>query len=126
MNNIDPPLTHLGFSQAQVTGKYLYKLLEEGQYEAIVIETSPFLRTMETAAAIAIELGVPEITVNYRCGEWMKQQIFPDGSPMKSITLSDLETNQISEKFLKSIQIDHKLNYKSELNHRYPESRLDV
>ena len=49
----DPPLTRLGVAQAHMTGKYLKTYLKSGKYDQIIIETSPFLRTMETAAGIA-------------------------------------------------------------------------
>jgi len=51
----------------------------QGNYEKIVIESSPLLRTLETAAAIAHELGVNEITTNYRVFEWLKKDFFPEG-----------------------------------------------
>ena len=55
-NPNDCPLTHLGVSQAHVTGKYLKEFLEKGNYDNIVMESSPLVRTLETAAAIAHEL----------------------------------------------------------------------
>ena len=81
----DCPLTHLGVSQAHITGQYLKKYLTQGNYEKIVIESSPLLRTLETAAAIAHELGICEITINYRVFEWMKEEFFPEGCPVDDI-----------------------------------------
>ena len=57
----DPPLTKLGVAQAHMTGIFLKDYLKEGNYDKIVIETSPFLRTLETAVGIAKEIGVSEI-----------------------------------------------------------------
>ena len=49
----DPPLTHAGEAQARMTGDYLKKILQDHGYEYIVIESSPWIRTLQTAAAIA-------------------------------------------------------------------------
>jgi len=64
-----------------VTGAWLKEYLRQGKYERVIIESSPLLRTLETAAAIAAELGVGEVTVNYRVFEWLKQEFFPEGCP---------------------------------------------
>ena len=57
-NMHDPPLTIHGVQQAVETGKMLAKLLAEKNLEMVVVESSPFLRSLETAAAVAKELGV--------------------------------------------------------------------
>ena len=87
-NPHDCPLTNLGVSQAHVTGQYLKEYLSRGGYSDIVLESSPLLRTLETAAAIAHELGIGEIRVNYRLFEWLKPEFFPDGCPVDSICLN--------------------------------------
>ena len=42
----DPPLTPLGIEQAKDQALYLKEYLEANEYTEVVIETSPFLRTM--------------------------------------------------------------------------------
>jgi len=41
-----------------MTGKFLSKYLKDNNYEMVVIESSPFVRSMQTAAAIAKEIGL--------------------------------------------------------------------
>ena len=69
-----------------MTGQYLKEYLRRGNYERVVIESSPLLRTLETAAAIAHELGVTEITVRYNWFEWLKDEFFPEGCPVEEMT----------------------------------------
>ena len=52
-------------------------LASEG-YTEIIIETSPFIRTMMTAANIAKELGHAKIRINYLLTELLADHIFED------------------------------------------------
>jgi broad specificity phosphatase PhoE len=54
-NKVDPPLTPNGIRQAEQTGRYLKEYFEEEglAFDKIIIESSPFLRTMMTASQIA-------------------------------------------------------------------------
>ena len=54
----DPPLTPLGVQQASETGKFFVEYLKTHKFDQVVIESSPFIRTMMTASAIARELGI--------------------------------------------------------------------
>ena len=81
-NIYDCPLTYLGVSQAHITGQYLKQYLARGNYQRIILESSPLLRTLETATAIAKELGVQEININYHVFEWLSEDIFPEGCPV--------------------------------------------
>ena len=53
----DPPLTPLGVQQAIETAQFMQKYLEENEYTEVIIESSPFLRSMQTAAELANVLG---------------------------------------------------------------------
>ena len=66
-NQDDPSLTDFGFEQAKLTGKYLREYFNEQglKFDKVIIETSPFIRTMQTASQIAKELNVPSITLNW-------------------------------------------------------------
>ena len=68
-NKVDPQLSPKGIEQAKATGRYLKKYFEDNQmtFDHFVIESSPFLRTLQTAAWIASELGsaCKQIHVNY-------------------------------------------------------------
>ena len=59
----DPPLSSLGIKQSHITGQYLKKWFEmnEMEFDKIIIESSPFIRTLQTANSIASELGVKQI-----------------------------------------------------------------
>ena len=54
-NPIDPPLTITGIKQAQATGHFLGKYFTDYamKFDTLVIQTSPFLRCIMTAAEIA-------------------------------------------------------------------------
>lgn len=52
----DAPLTNLGIQQAEYTGKVLSFMLQEYYINEVILESSPFLRTMMTASCIATQL----------------------------------------------------------------------
>ena len=66
--------------------------LTKGNYTKIVIESSPLLRTLETAVAIAKELQVNQITVKYQIFEWLKDEMFPDGSPVDTMLFTKTQS----------------------------------
>lgn len=63
MNEIDPPITVRGLTQAANTGKFLKKYFSDYdmKFDQVVIKTSPFIRTIMTATQIAKELGISKI-----------------------------------------------------------------
>ena len=75
-NPVDSPLTQLGISQAHICGQHQKAYLKEHGYSHIIIESSPFLRCLETAAAFAKELGITEITTCYRASEFLDDWTF--------------------------------------------------
>ena len=52
------------------------------------------VRTLETAAAIAHELSISEININYRIFEWLKMDFFPEGCPVDNIIFTQLESQE--------------------------------
>ena len=68
----DPGLTPLGINQAIETGIYLKEYLFKNKYDIILIESSPYLRCLQTAKEVANILDVKSIKMNYLAGEWMK------------------------------------------------------
>lgn len=78
----DPPLTPLGIEQAKDQALYLKEYLKANEYTDVVIESSPFLRTMQTAAVVAKELNVPRIKLNCLLAKWMR---------VKSRTVEELD-----------------------------------
>jgi len=91
----------------------LKQYLTKGGYQKIIIESSPLLRTLETAAAIAHELGVNEITTNYRVFEWLKDEFFPEGCPVDDMLFVKTKTAEEHKTFIAErlgypdLQINH-------------------
>ena len=55
---LDPPLTPQGIRQAEETGHFLNSFLAKNKYTDVVIESSPFLRTLQTASVTASILKI--------------------------------------------------------------------
>ena len=87
-NEFDPPLTELGIKQAQGTGKYLANYLKKNglSFDKVMVESSPFVRTLMTAGQIAPYLGVSEIQVNYQLSEALDTDCF-NSDPMPHLDL---------------------------------------
>ena len=84
----DPPLTPLGVQQAEETGRFFKEYMEKHPYlDRVKLETSPFMRTMQTAAGIARVLGTPKLELNYTYCEWMSSKLF-DEEQLHSLILS--------------------------------------
>lgn len=131
---LDTPLTPLGHEQARATGraikKLAYSLIEEKKSfiskPKFMIISSPFLRTIETAAGIAEtfdsdELYDKSIFVQYGCSEiltWYSYDVMPD------IQISKLTPSGFSEKYsipIKTNEFDEKLFTQV----KYPETEAD-
>ena len=57
-NEYDPPLTKVGVAQSIITGQYLKEYFEnEFHPTEIIIRSSPFIKSIMTACAIASQLG---------------------------------------------------------------------
>ena len=71
----DPPLTVNGLEQAKHTGRYLQRRIPELEkqfdikFDEIVVETSPWVRTLQTASQVAQVLGLESVEVNYLMSE---------------------------------------------------------
>ena len=116
----------MGVQQAHKCGQYLREYMKSNDYTCVILESSPFLRCMETAAAIAKEIGIDEINVNYRYSEWLKKKFFPYGSPIPGLIINNsLEADFIKE-WLQGIKISHNFDYAKELSARYPEYYEDA
>ena len=75
----DPPLTDKGIKQAYETGLALKKFLYEDQAcSEVILECSPFLRTLMTAAQIAKGIGHAKIRINYLYCELLAGWIFEE------------------------------------------------
>ena len=69
-----------------------------------MIESSPFLRCLQTAAAFAKELGITEITTCYRASEFLAEHIF-DEQPFDKLEITKYSPEEISEKWLQGVKL---------------------
>lgn len=103
----DPPLSDLGFKQAQELAAYFQSETVDHLF------CSPFLRTLQTAAPIAKGLGL-KIKVEAGLGEWLN----PDWMSEAPETISRAEIRQ------QFPQVD--LSYQSRVIPQYPETETDL
>ena len=75
----DPPLTAEGIRQAESTAEALRRKCHQQPIEAVY--TSPFLRCLETAAAIASALQLP-LKVEPGLSEWLSQNLVGECHPV--------------------------------------------
>ena len=76
-NKQDPRLTPHGLEEAKLTGEFVRKYLDDIKPDKVIIECSPFMRAMTTAAQLAKEIGIYNIGVNYMFTEFLSEQIYP-------------------------------------------------
>ena len=127
----DPPCSRRGDRQAAFTGKYLKEYFEKHnmKFDKIVIESSPFMRCVQTANQAALALGVDEVEINYLIAEHLYPRDFPDYDPvlkLQTVNADDLNDKEFKEFNLLSDKITFKDNgfWKDELLARWPE-KLD-
>lgn len=54
-------------------------------FDKIVIETSPFMRCVQTASEIALALGVKEVEINYLVAEHLSERDFGKYNPLPKL-----------------------------------------
>lgn len=69
------------------------------KFDKIIIETSPFIRCVQTAAWIAAGLNVDEVELNLAASEHMSTHDFPDGDPRSQIL--SLNVSDVNDKDFK-------------------------
>ncbi|CDW81880.1 UNKNOWN [Stylonychia lemnae] len=99
----DTPLTDNGFIQAQKTGLYLRSIIAKEQeenrpFDQIIIESSPFLRCLQTAQGIASQIDICDIKVNLGYREWLSQQLF-EYNPMGHLFIDQKSKAELSNEF---------------------------
>ena len=98
----DPPLTPLGINQAKECGAFFKKYLEDNGYTKIIVQSSPYLRCLQTAAETCKILGIEKIEVNYVVGEWMKDKFFPQ-NPINDLLIRNKDPKYIQDKYLDGV-----------------------
>ena len=125
----DPPLTPLGVTQVEETGHFLKRYVEQHGFEEVIIECSPFIRTVQTAAIIAKAIGKSKVRVQYKYHEWL-HPAFYDNNPMEDLYLRNRSKEEIKKVFMQGvadIDYDHEdePGFK-ESNVVYPEENMDL
>ena len=111
----DPTLTEKGLKQALEVGHFLEEKLRNEGVTEIIIECSPFIRTIQTASQIAKALNIPKITTNYLFSEWQNKWHYKH-NPLPFI---DIKNKKLE---IDGVEIEENLDYEYEANHLYPES----
>lgn len=129
----DPPCSRRGERQAVFTGEYLKDYFEKHnmKFDKIVIETSPFMRCIQTANGVAVALGADEVEINYLIAEYLYPRDFPDHDPvpkLQAVTIDDLNKKEFKEFHLLSDKVTFKDKgfWKGELSTRWPEKLGDL
>ena len=109
--NLDPALSSIGENQARDTGKYIAEYLRrrslDGLSCSIRIISSPFLRTLQTAAIIADELKLKQTRIEVWdpiCEE-LKEDLF-QSFPIPNLNFSVKDKKVIFDKLLKTKKIN--------------------
>ena len=87
-NEVDPHMTKAGAEMAKKTGQHLKQYLYENQFEMAVIESSPWLRCLQTASIIAKEIGLEQIRCNFLYSEWATAKFY-DENPVGKLTVQN-------------------------------------
>ena len=105
----DPSLSEIGEQQARLTGRYILEkyLLKENSHmrDNLKIISSPFLRTLQTAAIIAREVNCQRIDVWDPICEELKEDIFAF-FPLPHINFYVHNMEFISKHFLNSADVE--------------------
>lgn len=106
IKDFDPPLTQIGLNQADVTGKFIKKIIKsiDNEKKIPIIISSPFLRCVETSLQIAEKFDNifnESIYIEDCLGEYMQRTWF-------SYNIIDelfIKTNKLKEESLKKRKI---------------------
>jgi len=87
----DTPLTALGHTHAEETGKVLSEVSQKSKIPFALIVSSPYLRCAQTASWIARVLGVP-VQFDRDLGEVSHAELWEDGKPPRIRDHDELKT----------------------------------
>ena len=68
------------------------------------------MRCLQTAAAIAQEIKVTKVNINYILSEWLHPNFYPDGNPLHHLLLTKTPLKEYEQKYFgsTSLSIDKK------------------
>ena len=128
----DTELTNCGLEQAVQAGNHFKNSLQkvENEYQVkfdeIRVESSPFLRCLQTAAKVAQVLSVPKINVNYRVSESLYDTCFDDNDIFDTLELKTKDRKTLEEEALGGVEIVDTDDYYEEVKKLYPEEDEDL
>lgn len=100
----------------------LKQFLKEEGYDEIIIESSPFLRTMMTASQIAKGLGMNKIKVNYLFSELLASYLF-EYDPLPHAAIRTKDKNKIVATYLDGVEYEDDGHFLEHAKKLYPESK---
>lgn len=107
----DPCLSSLGEDQSHITGKYIannfLSNIDNRKESNVMIISSPFLRTLQTAVIIAHEINCTHVQVWDPMCEELKDDLF-DCFPLPSINFYIHDIKIIGDKFFKGHNVEIK------------------
>ena len=101
----DPPLTPTGLVQASEAGDFLKEYIEKNKFDEVIMECSPFIRTVQTATQIAKKIGITKIKINYKLSELLATCFFPE-NPIDKLITRTKEHDKILKDFSEGIDFD--------------------
>lgn len=65
-----------------------------------MVDSSPFLRCLQTASAIAKKININTIYINYLACEWLKDKFYPAGNPLGNLLVETTPSKDFQSKYL--------------------------
>ena len=108
----DPPLTEKGLKQAEQAGIYIKERLTKVQeeykikFDEVRIETSPFLRCLQTSSRIAKANDISALNVNYLMVEAAGCAQSSTGNPIEQLDIAAGDKDKLSKDGLDGIKVE--------------------
>ena len=136
MNEVDPPLSKLGYAQSIITGQYLQAYFEcELKPTKVVITSSPFIKCIMTACAIASQIhekfGAPQVVIDGFHAEVLTTKMF-EQDPISELEIYQCKSEKDFIDLKRKYKIDPKIKLcvdrytQNEISSVYPESSEDA
>ena len=82
------------------------KYIAENKFEEVVLECSPFIRTIQTAAIIAKVINHKHIRVQYKYTECLHPAFYEE-NPVPHLYVRNRKPEEISRMFLEGMKFEH-------------------
>jgi len=102
-------------------------MLNNGEpFDDFIIESSPYLRTMQTCAMVCKALHVGTFRLNYLFCEHLTPKMMVGENPIPMLTVKDLHSNEerdaFRQQYLDGIDFIDDNQFYDKVKDRYPES----